>query len=190
MYQIYISYAQEDQTFALQLADDLSSSGARVWLDVRHARPGRHWTRSIQRALAESNMLIAVLSPQALTSERVTAEWQGYLEAHRPVVPLIARPCDPPGPLRTRRPIDFTRERFRSRAFHELVTRLIECEARIQRTDPVIWTLAEDVFEFRAARSPARPAGPVRPPRVAEVRGLRRVVANLCQRLWGSPASG
>lgn len=151
--QIFVSYMQDDETFVKRLVDDLNRSGANVWLDIRNARPGRHWTRSIEQALSESSMMIVVLSPAALESAHVAVEWQAYLEAYRPVVPVMVKRCDPPGPLRTRRPIDFSRESNYQRAFHELSTRLIEYGTRIRRSDPVIWTLSGDVKNYREERN-------------------------------------
>ncbi len=158
-----MSYAQGDEAFAAHLADDLSRSGAKVWLDIRNAKPGRHWTRSIEQALSESSMMIVILSRRALESQHVSVEWQAYLEAYRPVIPVLIEPCDLPGPLRTRRPVDFTRERDYTRAFHQLVTRLIDYGTRIKRSDPVIWTMSENVIDYRESRAPAVPPRPVSP---------------------------
>lgn len=156
MRQIFISYDRADEAFAAQLADDLSANGARVWLDVYHARPGRHWARSITRALSESSMMVVILSPEALESPQVAAEWQTYLEAYRPVIPVVAEPCNIPGPLRTRYPIDFTRRRFYHRALHDLTTRLIDYNSRPQRGNPVVWAMAAgDIAYDRRAADPA-----------------------------------
>lgn len=148
-HQIFICYAPANETFALRLTDDLTATGANAWIDLRSARPGRHWTRSIEQALSVSTMMIVILSPEALQAPYVAAEWQAYLEAYRPVVPVIAQPCNLPGPLRTRRPLDFSRERDYPRLYHQLVNRLIELGTRLRRVDPVIWSMAEDVFAHR-----------------------------------------
>jgi hypothetical protein len=157
MRQIFVSYAEDSLPFAARLADDLKASGANIWIDVRNARPGRHWTRSIEQALSDSAMMIVVLSPGALQSPHVSVEWQAYLEAYRPVIPVLASACDLPGPLRTRRPVDFTRERYYQRAFHHLMNRLIEYGTRTRRSDPVIWTMTETVYNFRDERAYREP---------------------------------
>ena len=182
MHQIFISYAPCDQEFTVQLASALRANGAPVWLDVQNAEPGRHWTRSIEEALAESRMMIVVLSPQALHSEHIAAEWQAYAEARRPVVPVVAEPCDLPGPLRTRRPINFTRS-F-SRAMHELTTRLLEYRTRSTRIDPVIWSLSSEVQTFRETHTPS--PEPEANGSAAESSGLRRMVAVLRNRWKGA----
>ncbi|NDJ74882.1 MAG: toll/interleukin-1 receptor domain-containing protein [Chloroflexi bacterium] len=155
MRKIFISYDKADEAFAIQLATELRDSGANAWIDVMDADPGRNWSRSIERALADAHMLLVILSPAALACAHVNVEWQAYLEARRPVIPVLAARCDPPGPLRTRRPVDFTRNH--SRAFHDLVARLLEYGTRIRRIDPVIWTLAEDVQDFRDEQAATEP---------------------------------
>jgi len=175
MRQIFVSYAQYDEEFAVRLVQDLRTSGARVWLDILDAEPGRHWTRSIERALSESQMMIVVLSPESLQSAHVAVEWQAYLEARRPVIPVVARPCNLPGPLRTRRPVDFTADYWR--AFHQLSLRLIEYGTRSYRSDPVIWAINTEIQDRREEQSPP-------PPPEAELEnpsdsGLRRMVSAL-----------
>jgi hypothetical protein len=184
--QIFMSYAQGDEAFAVRLTDDLNRTGATVWLDIRNARPGRHWARSIEQALSESSMMIVVLSPAALQEPHVSVEWQAYLEAYRPVIPVLARPCDPPGPLRTRRPIDFTRDQYYSRAVHQLVSRLLESGTRVRRNDPVIWTMTESVMDFRDEHRLALPDDGLissGPDTGVSPSGLRRMVHGLREML-------
>jgi hypothetical protein len=186
MRQIYISYDPIDEAFATQLTDDLTAYGANVWLDIRNARPGRHWSRSIEAALSDSNMMVVVLSPQALMSRHVAAEWQAYLEAYRPVIPALAEVCDPPGPLRTRRPVDFTRARLYNRALHELITRLIDYNTRVRRQEPVIWSppTNEHVHDHSANAtggqdSTPRPRQTPPPGPISDASNLRRMVRGL-----------
>lgn len=178
MRQIFMSYTQSDEAFVIRLTDDLRASGAKVWLDIHNAEPGRNWGRSIERALSESSMMVVVLSPQALNSAHIAVEWQAYLEARRPMIPVIAKPCDLPGPLRTRRPVDFTWDY--SRAFHLLVSRLLERNARGVRGDPVIWTMAAEVQEFRSEQPIALPAPPSDPMMDdLAATGIKRMVSGL-----------
>lgn len=185
MRQIFVSYVKEDEAFVTRLVDDLAQSGANVWLDIRNARPGRHWTRSIEQALSESAMMIVVLSRTALQSAHVAVEWQAYLEAYRPVIPVLVEACDPPGPLRTRRPIDFTREFMYRRAFHELSLRMIEYGTRIRRSEPVVWNGRRLTPEGQTATppqpAPARLEGITRDELMAS--SIRRMVHGLREML-------
>ncbi len=162
MHQIFVSYARDDEAFVTRLVDDLTRTGANIWLDIRNARPGRHWARSIEHALSESAMMIVVLSPAALRAPHVPAGWHAYLEAYRPVIPVLAAPCDLPGPLRTRRPIDFTREQAYNQAFQHLTERLLDFGARVRRSNPVIWELADAPMPWDVEYTPPPP--PARQP--------------------------
>lgn len=155
MHQIYVSYDPVDELFAVRLTGDLSGVGAKTWLDVHDARPGRHWARSISRALGESSMMIVILSPEAMHSRRVAAEWQSYLEAYRPVLPVLFAPCDLPAPLYTRRPVDFTRDRMYDRAFHTLMNRLLDYSTRARQQYDVPWT--SSLWDERGVEATADP---------------------------------
>ncbi|MBN1200348.1 MAG: toll/interleukin-1 receptor domain-containing protein [Anaerolineae bacterium] len=184
MHQIFVSYTQSDEDFTIQLANDLRASGARIWLDIHDAEPGRYWSRSIERALGESVMMLVVLSPAALMTEHVAVEWQAYLAARRPVIPVVAQPCKLPDPLRARSPVNFTHDY--QRAVHRLTTRLIECGARARRVDPVVWSMAEEVHDYRYVHQPPPPPDPPD----SAVRRVRQLVDSLRVRLrqWGHSA--
>lgn len=189
MRQIFMSYVQADEAFASALTLQLNESGANVWMDIHHAEPGRNWTASIEQALSESHMMIVVLSPEALASQHVLVEWQAYLEAHRPVVPVMAVYCDPPGPLRTRTPVDFTRERDFNKAFHRLTMRLIEYDTRARRRDPVIWTLSREAHLLQeeqddsAAHSTAEGEDEQAPTKRNTLRAIRQLLSSVSLRI-------
>jgi hypothetical protein len=172
MHQIYISYAPSDEAFALTLANDLRLTGPRVWLDIQQLEPGEDWTASAEQALSEAQMMIVILSPDAVGTNRVASEWQTYLDVYRPVIPVIVQPCNPPAPLLARRPIDFTRD-YR-RALHQLTMRLLEYRARTRTTDTIMGGLAEKVQGFREEQKPLSAEG-----------GVRRIVQGLYGRLRG-----
>ena len=148
VWQIYFNYGRSDELFACRLADDLHRSGASIWLDTYHARPGRHWARSIEQALTDSAVMVVILSPDALRTRHVALAWQAYLEAYRPVIPVLALPCEPPGLLRTRRPVDFSREHLYGRNYHQLMTRLIESRSRSRRGGLSLWGSEPDLLPF------------------------------------------
>lgn len=172
MRQIYVSHAESDEVFATQLTRDLRASGALVWLDVYDAEPGRDWMPSVEQALEESQIMVVVLSPEALRSDHVTLEWQAYLEACRPVLPVLAVACQPPHLLSTRQPVNFTRNY--SRALHHLMARLIDYNMRPQSVLPL-------------DRARVHPASPVsneyfQSDSAESNNGLRRMVLSL--RSW------
>jgi hypothetical protein len=180
MRQIFISYAQNDEMFAVRLSDDLRASGAQVWFDLNEVQPEDDWAQCVERALNESQMMVAILSPEALQSGYVPTEWRAYLEAHRPVIPVVLKSCSLPDYLQTLRPVDFTHDY--NRAFHVLTARLLDTGMRTHRSDPIIWTMAEELREMqREQESPTAPTGGDE----VQTGGLRRAMRGLRNRLRG-----
>jgi hypothetical protein len=106
--QYFFCYASIDKEFVLRLATELRAAGVNVWLDRLDILAGERWDRSIERALAHSQGLIGVLSPESLASDNVMDELSYALEEKKFVVPLLLRPCDIPFRLRRLQYADFS----------------------------------------------------------------------------------
>jgi len=103
----FFSYSRDDSEFALQLAADLKTGGANVWLDQLDIEPGQRWARSVQEALTSSLRLLVILSPSSVTSTNVEDEVTFALEEHKTVIPVLYRDCKIPFQLRPFQYIDF-----------------------------------------------------------------------------------
>lgn len=90
---VFISHASKDSDFAERLAGDLRRAGADVWLDATHIGQG-NFVQRINEAINARDVLILVLTPDALTSRWVPDEMdaalvrykQGFMQA--PIVVL------------------------------------------------------------------------------------------------------
>ena len=69
----FISYAREDQAFALQLADDLRNKAKDVWIDT-HMQGGEEWVQTIDERLEAADVVILVVSPRSRKSKWVRKE--------------------------------------------------------------------------------------------------------------------
>ncbi len=110
--QIFITYAKEDEAFVSQLAQDLKSQGAKIWVDMQDASfdDQETWEASIQGALDKSDVLLVVLSCAALQHEYIEQDWKRFIAEGRPVLIAMNEHCDDiPPALHTRQPIDFSR---------------------------------------------------------------------------------
>jgi hypothetical protein len=107
---IFVSYNQLDSQFALQLADDLAARGINIWLDKHNIAPGERWDEEIEKALTASEIFMVILSPASVASENVRDEVSFAIEAHKRVIPVIARQCDIPFRLKRFQYIDFSRD--------------------------------------------------------------------------------
>jgi len=64
---IFICYAREDESKAIQLYDVLSKNNCHPWIDKKNILAGDDWDRKIQEAIQESDFLIVCLSNTAIT---------------------------------------------------------------------------------------------------------------------------
>lgn len=85
-YDIFISYAAPDSTYAHELAEALRRRGMHVWPDEGDLRSGEAVLRSLQQALKRSRHFLLVISPEYVASPRGNFE-MGVALAHGPVLP-------------------------------------------------------------------------------------------------------
>jgi hypothetical protein len=90
----FVSYAREDESFALQLAADLKTKGANVWLDQSDIRPGQQWAHEVHQALSTCSEVLVILSPPAMESVHVRNEFGYALERSKRVIPVLHKQCD------------------------------------------------------------------------------------------------
>jgi uncharacterized membrane protein len=103
----FISYSREDSEFALRLAQDLKTAGARVWLDQLDIKPGVPWDNAIESALSDSPQMLLVLSPSSAKSDNVRNEISYALEAGKVIIPVLYMDCVVPLRLQRTQRIDF-----------------------------------------------------------------------------------
>lgn len=92
---IFLSYARHDRELAGRLAKQLELKGHKVWDPERELLPGAEWTASLKRALADSDAMVLLLSPDAAESRWVTYELEYALSAKHlsgRLIPVLARP--------------------------------------------------------------------------------------------------
>lgn len=91
---IFISYSRVDANFANKLARTLTESGFEVWIDVSEIQVGTKWSNAIQQGLDASDIMVLIVSPDAMTSEHVADEWQYFLDKKKPIVPVLFREAE------------------------------------------------------------------------------------------------
>jgi hypothetical protein len=94
---VFLSYSHVDTALALKLRADLVRSGCVVQMD-RDIRPGRDWTRSIERMIDRSDVVVVLVSDNP--SVYVRAEYLRAIRKKRRVIPVLKDPsADIPIPL-------------------------------------------------------------------------------------------
>jgi hypothetical protein len=115
--QLFLSYAQRDETFAWRLAGDLSELGVSIWFDKWELEGGDPLHESIGAAIEKSQFVGAVLSPDFLSSRWCRAELdQALTREHRTgckiVLPLLYRRTQAPPLLEGRLYLNFSRSYY------------------------------------------------------------------------------
>lgn len=72
--QVFLSYENTDKEFASALSSELERRGLSVWLDKRNLLPGDNWSLEIGKALAKSQAMVVLISPESMRSNQVRQE--------------------------------------------------------------------------------------------------------------------
>lgn len=105
---IFVAYASADRAFAYQLGSDLRAAGIDLWLDQIDVKPGDIWEDEQARALADSDCVLVILTPAAVSSRAVTDDIHRALAAGKAMLPVLKAPCALPPEIRELKCADFT----------------------------------------------------------------------------------
>jgi hypothetical protein len=98
---VFICYSRHDRDFVDRLTADLKRQGVNTWRDVDDI-PGQlqanlqGWRAAVQDALETCEAMLVVLTPDALSSSEVQAEWNDFASRRRPIFPVVVRECTVP----------------------------------------------------------------------------------------------
>lgn len=90
MTRAFISYSRRNTNFAERLARDLSDAGVEVWIDFRQIHAGELWKEEIRNGIERSEVIILVLSPDAVSSEWVRYEIDYGRQHQKIILPVMA----------------------------------------------------------------------------------------------------
>lgn len=87
--QLFISYKRENEEFARLVRDNLLAWGYAVWMDIFDIPKGSYWPDEIDKGLRASDVIIGILSPQAVESRNVKNEWDWAIVNGRRLILLM-----------------------------------------------------------------------------------------------------
>lgn len=88
MSNVFISYAREDSAVAHRLSEMLQAEGQKVFFDFAIAA-GEDFSLAIEKALANSQAVVVLLSKNSNRSKWVDAELRGALQGGKAVIPVL-----------------------------------------------------------------------------------------------------
>ena len=112
---VFICYSRKDKAFTDRLTADLKAQGVNTWRDVDNiplqSQTNRNqWRLAVEDALKRCSTMLVILSPDALESDEVQAEWNEFASSKRPIFPVISEPCSVPFYLKIYQIWDMTKE--------------------------------------------------------------------------------
>lgn len=123
---LFMSYSRREVPFVNHLVDDLEDHDFNVWLDYRSLIPGTPWAEQIDQGIAESDVILLVVSKASMGSKYVAMEWQHMLDLDKRVILLIFEAVDLPSELACFEWVDF-RGSYK-KGFAELQQQLMQAE--------------------------------------------------------------
>jgi TIR domain/Restriction endonuclease len=113
---IFLSYASEDKDVARTVADGLRSSGLEVWFEQWELASGDSISERIGEAVASSDVIVVLLSPDSLASNWVAHELNTALlrevgDRAISVIPVLVEDCEIPPLLANRVYLDLRHDR-------------------------------------------------------------------------------
>jgi hypothetical protein len=105
---VFISYSRKNGSMALKLSEQLSQRGVSPWLDLWNLNAGEDWNQKIAAAIEAAEAFVVLVGPGAEPDRLQRFEWQQiidhefYLDATKPMIPVVIGSTEIPGFLRTR----------------------------------------------------------------------------------------
>lgn len=101
MTKLFISYSSKDKLFALDLDDALTQSGYETWI---FARDGKHikdgdYAHALDHAMAGCDIMVYLVTPRTASSPNRRIEMKRFLDAGKPIIPLVLEPTALPDEL-------------------------------------------------------------------------------------------
>jgi pimeloyl-ACP methyl ester carboxylesterase len=78
--QVFISYQRSDNAFAQRVREHLVAHGVRTWMDQYDIPVGSYWPDAVDEGLTASDIVVGILSPEAMTSRNVKNEWDWAIQ--------------------------------------------------------------------------------------------------------------
>jgi len=105
---VFISHSRQNGGAALKLSERLTRKGVKVWLDICELEAGQDWNERVAEAIRSADAFLVLVGPSQAPDRSQNFEWQQiteleyYLDATKPIVPVVMGSAEVPGFLRTR----------------------------------------------------------------------------------------
>jgi hypothetical protein len=96
---VFVSYSKRDKQVADAVVAGLERRGIRCWIAPRDVTPGKTWGQEIVRAIADSKIMVMILSEAANKSSQVVREVERAANEEVIIIPFRIDNIDPTGDI-------------------------------------------------------------------------------------------
>jgi adenylate cyclase len=97
---VFVSYSRQDNDKVQALTGRLRAAGVRLWMDVRNIDGAAMWGEEIVNAVANSKVLLLLVSKTSVNSQNVVKEVLLASERKGHILPVDLEPTEVPGSLK------------------------------------------------------------------------------------------
>jgi tetratricopeptide (TPR) repeat protein len=90
---VFISYQRSDEPFARRVREHLAAHAVDTWMDQYDIPVGAYWPDEIDKGLGSSDIVVGILSPDAVESRNVKNEWDWAIANDKRLLLLQVQPC-------------------------------------------------------------------------------------------------
>lgn len=91
----FVSYSRLDLAMVSSLVNRLRGDGRSLWYDI-DLKPGDEWSRTVDRLLKASDLVVVILTSHSVESRPVLGEVQNAIEWEKRIIPVRMDDCDVP----------------------------------------------------------------------------------------------
>jgi len=132
-YDVFLSHSRVDKAWVHQLATDLQGHGVQVWVDQHALRPGDRLVQGLEDGLAQSRVVVLVVSPEAVASTWVHEEYTRAIGQRKRIIPVLLRDAEMPGFLHNRLWVDCRDPQTYAAQVEQLVRGIMHAEPATPR---------------------------------------------------------
>ena len=114
---IFVSYDPKQLSLINKLIGKLRESHFQIFWD-QEIPPGANMQEALTTGLHLADVMVAVLSPEAVLSPQLLDQWNEFVLQRKPIIPVVYKPCDVPSIFNDYPVIEFEGD------FHEFTERI------------------------------------------------------------------
>ncbi|MEH2559594.1 hypothetical protein V1286_007123 [Bradyrhizobium algeriense] len=95
-FDVFISYAHKDRTWASKFAHELEAHGVHAWFDEAEIAIGDRWSEKLEEALRQTPVIAVLVSQDYLSSPSSVFELGAAVAGNKKIIPIVTQEIERP----------------------------------------------------------------------------------------------